>query len=141
MKRIPLTGSVLAAVVPGTEDRVRAMLPDCELTFVSTYGEAVAALQNKRHDGVVIGMRFDESRMLDLLRHVRRTHPETPVVCIQTTKSNVLSNAVRAATAMVVGLLGAQAMFDQKVDTLKQKDPAPLERKANGNSGDDELRR
>ena len=138
---IPLTGTVLAAAVPGTDDRVRARLPRCDVTFVSTYDQAVAALQENQYQGVVIAMRFDGSRMFDLLEYVRATYPETPVMCIQIEESRRLSKVVQAAAAMAVVFLGGQAFFDGMDDQVKHKDPKPFERSVDADSDNDDLKR
>jgi len=120
---------------------VRAMLPRCEITFVSTYDQAVAALKHNQYGSVVITMRFDESRMFSLLEHIRATYPETPVTCVRTGPSKILSKVIHAAAAMAVGLMGAQAFFDLKDEGVRQKDPMPIERSVRSDSAENDPRR
>jgi CheY-like chemotaxis protein len=61
---------VLACTVPGTEPRLRAVLPDAELHFVFETEEALGALRHGSFDLVLVGIRFDESRALELLRRI-----------------------------------------------------------------------
>ena len=117
------------------------MLPRCDVTFVSTYDQAVAALQRNQYSGVVIAMCFDESRMFELLKHVRATYPGTSVICIESPRSRILSKVVHAAAAMAVAFLGAQTFFDPADDHVKQKDPMPFERSTGNGSTDDHLKR
>src|SRR5215213_2111915 len=76
---------VLVADVPEMDERIRHCLPGHELVFVRTLSEAIRVL---RHDGfsmVVIGLHFDESRMFEVLSHVRSLpqYDDVPVVCVQ----------------------------------------------------------
>lgn len=57
---------VLACTVPGTESRLRAVLPDAELHLAYTTDAALRILRQHDIDLVMIGMRFDESRALEL---------------------------------------------------------------------------
>jgi CheY-like chemotaxis protein len=57
---------VLACTIQGTQARLRAVLPDAELHFVYTTDEALRLLRQHRFDLVMIGLRFDESRGLEL---------------------------------------------------------------------------
>jgi len=64
--------------------RIDKILKAYELTFVHTLGEAVRALDRLDYDLIIIGVHFDESRMFDLLRHVRaeERYQAKPVVCV-----------------------------------------------------------
>ena len=59
--------------------------------MVRTMKEAIAALSDWQPDLVVIGMRFDESRMFDLVRYVRSEprHRTTPVVCLRVNRKGI----------------------------------------------------
>jgi CheY-like chemotaxis protein len=57
---------VLACTIQGTQARLRAVLPDAELHLVYTSDEALRLLRQHRFDLVMIGLRFDESRGLEL---------------------------------------------------------------------------
>jgi CheY-like chemotaxis protein len=104
---------VLVAANPELDERVRACLPGCELSFVRTIHEALLAL---RHDGfrlVVIDLHFDESRMFELLSHVRALprYRDTPVVCVQGVEVG-LSDAVLKSIDVAVKALGGAAFLD-----------------------------
>jgi CheY-like chemotaxis protein len=63
-------------------------LSDCELTRVRTFAEAVAKLGENVFSMVLIDLRFAESRMLELVEHVRSLteYRDVPVVCVLRTK-------------------------------------------------------
>lgn len=61
---------VLACTVPGTEPRLRAVLPDAEFRFAFESVDALAALRHESFDLLIVGIRFDESRALELLRRI-----------------------------------------------------------------------
>jgi CheY-like chemotaxis protein len=79
---VPMKKSILVA--DHADARLSALLSGHELTFVSTLEEAKRTLTGHNFDLIVIGVHFDESRMFDLLRHVRgqERHRATPVVCV-----------------------------------------------------------
>jgi len=76
---------VLVADVPEMDERVRHCLPGHELLFVRTMREAMVTLRHDSFSLVVIGVHFDESRMFELLTHVRSlsAYDAVPVVCVQ----------------------------------------------------------
>ena len=89
------------------DDKIRECLPGHDLSFVRTVYDAVRAL---RHDGfqlVVIGLEFDESRMLELLQYVRGLprYQGVPVVCVHAENLN-LSEAVMKNIDVAVKALG-----------------------------------
>src|SRR5919205_2742590 len=93
--QMPTNAKVLVAVTPDMDDKLRDCLPGHELHFVRTMHQAIHAL---RHDGfqlIVVGLDFDESRMLELLQYVRTLshYREVPVVCVHAEYLN-LSDAV-----------------------------------------------
>lgn len=57
---------VLACTIPGTAGRLGRVLPDAELYLAYTTQEALRLLADKPVDLLLIGMRFDESRGLEL---------------------------------------------------------------------------
>ena len=61
---------VLVCTVPGAEPRLRAVLPDAELHFVFKIADALAKLRDGSFDLLIIGIRFDESRALELLGRI-----------------------------------------------------------------------
>ena len=98
---------VLVADVPEMDEKIRECLPGHELTFVRTMYGAISAL---RHDGfqlIVIGLEFDESRMLELLQYVRGLprYKDSPVVCVHAENMN-LSEAVMKNIDIAVKALG-----------------------------------
>ena len=123
---------VLVADVPEMDAKLRECLPGHDLTFVRTMREAVHAL---RHDGfqlIVIGLDFDESRMLELLQYVRTlpVYKEVPVVCVHAAYLN-LSDAVMQNIDVAVKALGGLAFLDLGDGVINyQQDCAFLDRVA-----------
>lgn len=66
---------VLACTIPGTAERLGRVLPDAELYLAYTTQEALRLLADKPVDLLLIGMRFDESRGLELPARRRRPRP------------------------------------------------------------------
>ena len=104
---MPEPARVLVADVPEMDEKIRECLPGHDLTFVRTMYDAVSAL---RHDGfqlIVIGLEFDESRMLELLQYVRGLprYKDSPVVCVHAENMN-LSEAVMKNIDVAVKALG-----------------------------------
>jgi DNA-binding NtrC family response regulator len=129
---MPATTRVLVAAVPETDENIRQCLPGHELVFVRTLQQAMSAL---RHDGfqlVVIGLEFDESRMLELLQHIRGLahYKEVPVVCVHADNLN-LSEAVMRNIDVAVKALGGIAFLNLGDGVLNyKKDCAFLDRVA-----------
>jgi len=69
---------VLACTIPGTQARLRAVLPDAELHLVYTTDEALRLLRRHRFDLLMIGLRFDESRGLELPGRIQAEGLEMP---------------------------------------------------------------
>jgi CheY-like chemotaxis protein len=104
---------VLVADVPEMHDRIAECLPGHELEFVSTLAQAAVAL---RHDGyslIVIGLHFDESRMFELLTHVRSlpAYEHAAVICVQGLEQTVPEPVMRTVD-MAVKALGGTAFVD-----------------------------
>ena len=76
---------ILLACVQDAYTRLFAILTGHELTFVTTLADAHTALKADRFNMIMIGVNFDESRMFDLLQHVRADSKYTrvPVVCFR----------------------------------------------------------
>jgi len=123
---------VLVANVPDMDDKIRDCLPGHDLNFVRTMPEAIREL---RHDGfqlVVIGLEFDEHRMLELLQYVRSLghYREVPVVCVHAEYLN-LSEAVMKNIDVAVKALGGLAFLNLGDGVLNyRKDCAFLDRVA-----------
>lgn len=73
---------ILIAVAPDTEERVRRILSGHDLLFVRSIADAEAVLATSGVRLVFVGARFDESRMFDLLDHIRKDaeHKKIPIV-------------------------------------------------------------
>ena len=129
---MPISTRVLVANVPEMDEKVRGCLPGHDLTFVRTMPEAVRAL---RHDGfqlIVIGLEFDEHRMLELLQYVRSLphYAAVPVVCVHAEYLN-LSEAVMKNIDIAVKALGGLAFLNLADGVLDyKKDCAFLDRVA-----------
>ena len=123
---------VLVANVPEMDEKIRDCLPGHDLTFVRTMRDALRAL---RHDGftlVVIGLEFDEHRMLELLQYVRSlTHyKDVPVVCVHAEHLN-LSEAVMKNIDVAVKALGGRGFLNLGDGVIDyKKDCAFLDRVA-----------
>jgi DNA-binding NtrC family response regulator len=129
---MPTTTRVLVANVRETDEKLRECLPGHDLTFVRTMKEAITQL---RHDGfqlVVIGLEFDESRMLELLQYVRSLpqYKDVPVVCVYAEYYD-LSEAVLRNIDVAVKALGGLAFLNLGDGVLNYKsDCAFLDRVA-----------
>jgi DNA-binding NtrC family response regulator len=79
--------------------RTAALLAGQDVTLARTMGEVRAALAAARYDVLVIGVRFDDSRMFDLLREVRgdARYRDLRVLCV--IPSATLAPACRALQA------------------------------------------
>jgi DNA-binding NtrC family response regulator len=113
---------ILAAVRPqGAVAVHRALGEYADVLPVYTYDEALAALANRDAVNLVLcGMFFDETRALDLLRHVRRESPQLPFVACR-----IGDRAVAPVTVDAMGIavqsMGAVAFIDMP---LLHADPA-----------------
>ena len=110
---------VLAADVPEMDERIRHCLPGHEIVFVRGMAEAIRMLKRDGFSMVVIGLHFDESRMFELLGHVRSmaAYAEVPVVCIQGLEY-ILPEAVMRTIDMAVKALGGTAFVDLRDQAL-----------------------
>jgi CheY-like chemotaxis protein len=109
-QRIPQR--VLVAAHPAGIRRLEKVLAGRELMKVQTLDEARQALERQQFCCMILGIQFDESRMLKLLEHVRseeRLH--TPVVCVIGMKGR-LSDAAIDAFDKAARALGAREVLD-----------------------------
>src|SRR4051812_10014100 len=129
---MPISTKVLVAAVPEMDEKVRDCLPGHDLTIVRTMQEAVRQL---RHDGfqlIVIGLEFDEHRMLELLQYLRSVshYAAVPVVCVHAEYLN-LSDAVMKNIDVAVKALGGLGFLNLGDGVLNyKKDCAFLDRVA-----------
>jgi hypothetical protein len=103
-----MTLRILVAANPEGHGRLAAILAGHDIVFVRTMDEAESALASKPLDLILIGTRFDESRMFELVRHVKSTDKTagTCVVCFR----GILGRHPKE-TVVVEGLvLGCQAL-------------------------------
>lgn len=104
---------ILLGVVPNLEARFRSILQGYELDFISTLGQAQAALRAARYDMVIVGVLFDESRMFDLLRLVRadERHRSAPIVCVRSQLA-ISSRTILEGLEIAIKALTANAFLD-----------------------------
>jgi CheY-like chemotaxis protein len=76
---------ILVADTSDSDRRLSAILAGQDVMFARTIGEAQRLLAQQQFDLVMIGMHFDDSRMFDLVRHVRAGghHAGKPVACVR----------------------------------------------------------
>ena len=76
---------ILVADTSDSDRRLSAILAGQDVTFARTIGEAQRLLAQQQFDLVMIGVHFDDSRMFDLVRHVRAGghHAGKPVACVR----------------------------------------------------------
>ena len=105
---------VLVAGIAETNDRIAQALSGCEVTFVDRLNEATVAL-SENYDILLIAVRFDESRMFDLLRYARDNGimDRIPIICYRSRPGPVTGTALALqAVTLACQLLGADAFFD-----------------------------
>lgn len=76
---------ILVADTSDSDRRLSAILAGQDVVFARTIGEAQRLLAQQQFDLVMIGVHFDDSRMFDLVRHVRAGghHAGKPVACVR----------------------------------------------------------
>jgi DNA-binding NtrC family response regulator len=119
---MPEPTKVLVADVPEMDDKLRECLPGHDLFFVRTMVEALRALRRDGFQLVVIGLTFDESRMLELLQYIRGLghYKEVPVICVHGEHLN-LSEAVMKNIDVAVKALGGVAFLNLGDGALQYK--------------------
>ena len=104
---MPAPTRVLVADIPEMDEKIRECLPGHDLSFVRTMYDAISKLRRDGFQLIVIGLYFDESRMLELLQYVRGLprYKDSPVVCVHADHMN-LSGAVMKNIDVAVKALG-----------------------------------
>jgi hypothetical protein len=102
---------VLLASTPGADPILRHILaPLGEVVSAFTHEEAIRHIE-AGVDAVVCSLRFDESRMLDLIAEVAQRLPHLPFICCRVQESELPESSLRAAFT-AAGHLGAVAVVD-----------------------------
>lgn len=106
---------ILLASVRQAYRRLSSALTGFELNFAATLQDAQTLLEGEPFDMVMIGVHFDESRMFDLLQHVR-TDPRyvrVPVVCFRgILVADIQGTLALTAIELACKALGAHCFFD-----------------------------
>jgi hypothetical protein len=79
----PAAPRIVAAVSRDLQDRIRAILPECELRFVYTGSELVRVLDETHCDMMIVEMHFDASTAVAALMCARSRDETFPVVCVR----------------------------------------------------------
>jgi DNA-binding NtrC family response regulator len=108
MRKRILVGAVRA------RERLANILAGHDLVFVQTLAEACSVLESQKFDMVLIGTRFDESRMFDLLRYIKadKTLADVPVVCIHGVQGSRATKVVLEGMTLACEALGAAGFHD-----------------------------
>jgi DNA-binding response OmpR family regulator len=87
------TAKVLIAEGPGMSTEIRDSLSHYEVISVRTFEEAQRALAQDSFRLILIDLQFEESRMFELLEHVRTlgNYQGVPIICVQGTDRRVSS--------------------------------------------------
>ncbi|WP_151633226.1 response regulator [Noviherbaspirillum aerium] len=104
---------LLLAIRPKAVPRLtKALSAEFSLAVCHTIEEALAAL-DEEIDAVICGTNFDESRMFELLRRIKRDHAtrHVPFVCVKAF-GGVLHEGSDAGVAKAAELLDACAYID-----------------------------
>lgn len=102
---------VLLASTPSADLILRHILaPLAEIVSAYNHEEAIAQIE-AGVDLVVCSLRFDESRMLDLIAEMAGARPHLPFICCHVQESELPEGSLRAAFT-AAGHLGAVAVVD-----------------------------
>jgi DNA-binding response OmpR family regulator len=75
---------ILVADTTESDRRLTEILAGHELVFARSLGDAQRLLAQREFDLLLVGVHFDDSRMFDLVRHVRSGgQPKPPVACVR----------------------------------------------------------
>ncbi|MGQ0751775.1 MAG: hypothetical protein ACT4PS_14675 [Betaproteobacteria bacterium] len=110
-----MTANILICAYPGARQRFAKVFDNHYLSFADTLEEARAVLDSRNFDLILIGTRFDESRMFDLLRHLHAggKSGNTSIVCFRGMMSVPASDlAIVEGLSLACEVLGARAFYD-----------------------------
>jgi CheY-like chemotaxis protein len=90
-------------------ERLARLMAGHELTAVTTLGEACAALQKGNFDLILVSVRFDESRLFDLLRYVKADErlATIPIACLYGLTGSTASKLTLEAMTLACEALSA----------------------------------
>jgi hypothetical protein len=111
----PTKARILLACVRQAYTRLFTILSAHELTYASTLSDAQAALKIDRFNLIMIGTRFDGSRMFDLLRYVKADdkYSRVPVICFRGMKfGDTEEKFIVRTVEMACKEMGANSFFD-----------------------------
>jgi CheY-like chemotaxis protein len=105
--------AILVAAHPAGCRRMQHVLAGHDVTCVESSEVAKQALEHHDFSGIVLGLQFDESRMLELLEHLRSQprQAEVPVLCVIGVRGSLSDGALRAF-AQAARALGAREVLD-----------------------------
>jgi hypothetical protein len=103
---------VVAAVSRDVQERIRAILPECELRFVLTGAQLARALDETQCDMVIVGTHFDESSAVEAFERVLSRQETFAVVCVRGVPSVRLGERSLDALRLALSELGAQNFID-----------------------------
>jgi DNA-binding NtrC family response regulator len=109
---MPAKPTVLLAMRPQAVVPVqRAIGQYAELVAASRYEDALAKLSSRDFDLVVCGIYFEETRMFDLVRAVKRDYPSVPIICCRLGDSAIPPITLEA-TGIAAKSMGAAGFYD-----------------------------
>jgi hypothetical protein len=127
---------VLVAVLPETKAVLEACLPDMALMFVHTVQAARRMFHVHRFDAIVIGTRFDDSRIFELLDQTRDCDDlkNVPVVVVQVLPSRLPPALLHAVEPALVelGVYGFVTITGHDPEALSRKVRAAVDEAAPG---------
>jgi hypothetical protein len=109
---------ILIAGIEESNPRLSAIFGDCDVTFVDRMAEAEAALVEP-YDVMLIAVRFDESRMFDLMRYLKANPAlsRMPVICYRSSRRSLIATPLgRQGVELASRALGASDFLDLVTD-------------------------
>ena len=100
-----------------------------EFIVVSAVSEALAKLKEQAFDLIMIGVHFDESRMLELLPKIQKTpeNADTPIICF-CTRDTPLTRSMHESIEVASKALGAWIYLDQHEYSVNKDADAEMRR-------------